>query len=95
MKALGQFTLAVISVALYIFVLSKLYGWFAIPAGAPVIGMANIYGLAMIVSYITFKNKDIKDSQEKDKGQHAEIAALRIVMSLMVLLVGYIVTLFI
>jgi hypothetical protein len=94
MKYLGKFTLSVVSIALYIFALSTLYTWFAIPAGAPLIGTANIYGLAMIVSYITIKNTDLQQAHEKGKLSNTNVAGLRIVMSLFVLLIGYITTLF-
>lgn len=94
MKALGQFILSVISIALYIFVLSTLYGWFAIPAGAPAIGTANIYGLAMILSYVLIKNSDLRDASSKDRSRDSEITVIRIVFSLVTLLVGWIVTLF-
>lgn len=94
MKALGQFILSVVSIALYIFVLSTLYGWFAIPAGAPNIGTANIYGLAMILSYVLLKNRDLREASSKDRSRDTEITVIRIVFSLVTLIVGWVVTLF-
>lgn len=42
--------LAFLAAIYYAFVAVTLWGWFAVPLGAPVIGLANMYGLSLIAS---------------------------------------------
>lgn len=42
-----------INVALSFLVMSSLWGWFAVPLGAPDLHVAHVWGLAMLASYPT------------------------------------------
>jgi hypothetical protein len=51
-------TLIPISIYLHAQAYYAYYGWFLLPLGAPVIGMAHVYGLAALVRLFTTKAAD-------------------------------------
>jgi hypothetical protein len=53
------------------YVLAALWRWFAVPAGAPVIGLAHAYGLATLAQFSVFfwptKDRDIAEAAEEEQ----------------------------
>jgi len=37
------------------FIVYKLYGWFAVPIGAPILGWAHIWGLVILLEVLTLR----------------------------------------
>lgn len=93
MKSLGAVLLFIVNVVLYIFTLTQLYAWFLIPMGAPVISTAHVYGLAILITFITTRitKKDINKDNDTSSLNSMLCSIFR---SLVVLLFAYITTLF-
>lgn len=71
-------------------VLTKLWVWFIIPIfHLPVLGIAQAIGISLIMHYLTNENPDRKDDRK-----WFESVATAVVMPFIVLLMGWIVTLF-
>jgi hypothetical protein len=70
-------------------VLGEFYNWFLVPIGAPVIGLANIYGLSILLAFVT-KPLNMKTNPRT----FSEGVWIRISANIAVYIVGYIITLF-
>ena len=57
MAAIGKLTVLIlrffITGLILAFVVSKLYKWYLLPLGAPVLSMAQLYGIALLLRYVT------------------------------------------
>lgn len=74
------------------FVLMKLWQWFLVPLGLPVIGLAHCIGIAIIINFLTMHYQ--KSPKESDDGGWNAFAHLYL-NPLFVLFIGWIVTWFI
>ena len=95
-EALGKLALATLNMAYVIgcnifsgFVLSILWGWFAVPAfGLPALTIPLAMGIMLVVSYMTkqadFNNQDREDYQKR-------VNVVMIVKPLAALVVGYVI----
>ncbi len=89
---LGGISLVVGMALLRGWTLSVLWGWFITPAlGLPVPAMPLVIGLALIVSYLTNSNTDVK---EKYKNSQTARTVQAIQLPFLVLLIGWIITWF-
>lgn len=52
----GGAVILFLNLILTMFTISTLWGWFIVPLGAPVIGWAQAYGLALIAAFIAARN---------------------------------------
>jgi hypothetical protein len=57
------------------FVGYKLYGWFVIPLGAPVLSWWHIWGLLLIYHLVTYKEQPVDRNQPKDPRPIATMVA--------------------
>jgi hypothetical protein len=97
--------MAIIGVILYIvgaglcsilngFTLSVLWGWFIVPVfELPVLGIVPAIGLALVVGFLTHQTTR-NSSRESTTEAFIELLVTSIVKSFMLLLIGWIVTLF-
>lgn len=86
----------VAAIMLRAWVLTVLWGWFAVPYGAPAIGIATAIGISLIVSMFTHnisKEKSIKIKTMNDFT--AEVMGRAFGNPLATLLIGWIVSLFV
>lgn len=92
--AIGKVVIALLNLVLTMFTISTLWGWFIVPLGAPVIGWAQAYGIALIAAWLTVRSapnfnpgvlRDLTFGQKVGK---------TVGVNLGVLLVGWIATLF-
>lgn len=91
---IGKFVVAVLNLILTMFTISTLWGWFIVPLGAPVIGWAQAYGIALIATWLAVRTapnftpgvlRDLTFGQKIGKTTGINIG---------VLLLGWIATLF-
>lgn len=93
MKVLGAIFVLILVMLSSAFVSSTLWGWFLVPLGVPMIGIAHAYGLGVFTTFLTGTaglSLNMKDSG-KEFGEKS-IAAL--LLPWVALLFGYIATLF-
>lgn len=72
-------------------IIQKLYGWFALPLGAPALNLLHIYGFMLIINILRFKNDP---NAKKDKNTATTIIAAilsTVIVGLLALLVGWII----
>lgn len=98
MANFGKFTafvlLFICSIALYAFTASYLWGLFLVPLGLPVISGVHAYGIAIFVSLLQVKNTTkFKPEFVKSKSV-GETFGVHIAFSLVSLLMGYCLSLF-
>ncbi len=84
------FVVAVVSLSLIRgFVLAKLWLWFLVPLGLPVLSIPAAIGVAMTVAMITHQSENVKDERTgKEKGV---AFAMAFVGPFITLLFGYVV----
>lgn len=93
-SVIGVAAFVLFNLILTMFTISTLWGWFVVPLGAPVIGWAQAYGFALIASYIAVRNSPkFADGILKKQGM-AERMGNSIGWNAIVLLFGFIATLF-
>lgn len=92
--AVGIFALLVISSLLRGFVLVKIWGWFIVPLfHLPVLTLLPAIGLALVVGFMTYQYQYSKD--ERSTGEKVfESILLTFLYPLLVLLTGWVITLF-
>lgn len=65
--------LAFLAAIYYAFVAVTLWGWFAMPLGAPAIGLANMYGLSLLFSMplmgTSILTAEIHNKVDEDSGR--------------------------
>lgn len=93
-KFLGCVVLFAISATLSAYTLMMLWAWFLVPLGVASIGMVHAYGLSILVKYATMQGSDIlvMSGNKKEGGGYVsspELAALNIVLSLVLLGLGF------
>lgn len=98
-EPLGKFALAILNLAYTIgctilsgYVLSILWGWFAVPAfGLPALTIPLAMGIMLVVSYMT-KQADFNNSDREDYQKRVNV--VMIVKPLAALAVGYVIKMF-
>lgn len=61
---IGMFATMILSPILRGWVLTILWGWFAVPFGLPVLNIPTAIGVALIVSYLTHQTVDAQPKEE-------------------------------
>ncbi len=89
MKLIVVILAFIVLVFLSAFTVSTLWGWFLVPLGLPVIGMAHAYGLGLLACYITGTTSLASTVAKQDKGAYEGIVTVLLVPCL-VLLFGYV-----
>lgn len=86
--------ITILSLILTMFTISTLWGWFIVPLGAPVIGWAQAYGLALILAY--FKARQSTNFVEGilEKLTFGQKVGKTVGVNLGALLIGWVATLF-
>lgn len=57
-----------VTAVLYAFVLRELWTWFVVPLGAPAIGMAHAYGLALLAKSGVWEGPNSKKDDRENQG---------------------------
>ena len=93
LKFIGSLVLFAISATLSAYTLMMLWTWFLVPLGVVSIGMAHAYGLSILIKYATMQGSDIlvliKNKEGSGYVSTPEIAVLNIVLSLVLLGLGF------
>lgn len=93
LKFLGGLVLFAISATLSAYTLMMLWAWFLVPLGVASIGMVHAYGLSILIKYATMQGSDILVLSKNKEGSgyvsSPEIAALNIVLSIVLLGLGF------
>lgn len=100
LKFLGGLVLFAISATLGAYTLMMLWTWFLVPLGVVGIGMVHAYGLSILTKYATMQGSDflVMGSNKKESSGYVsspELAVLNIVLSLVLLSLGFTASLFI
>lgn len=75
------------------FVAATLWGWFVVPLGAPVIGVAHAVGLLLLVTLATSDGYD-KDNERGDAAYYFKRIVVSLAVIVFALVVGWVVTFF-
>ena len=70
------------------FVLAKLWGWFVVPLGAPVLGVWQAVGLAIVWNHVRTRSSDVKHEETITSWTRIGYAVLAPALSL---LIGYLI----
>ena len=93
LKFLGGVVLFTISATLSAYTLMMLWTWFLVPLGVASIGMVHAYGLSILIKYATMQGSDIliliKNKEGSGYVSSPEIAVMNIVLSLVLLGLGF------
>lgn len=92
--AIGAVLVILLNLMLTMFTISTLWGWFIVPLGAPMIGWAQAYGLALIAAYISVRNAPIFQPGIIEKLTFGQKIGKAVGINLGVLIVGFVATLF-
>lgn len=65
LQLLAVMGLAILSAFFRFFVFIKLWGYIAIPMGAPQIGLMGAFGISLLVGHLTAEYKENKDGTEE------------------------------
>lgn len=88
MLTLASLAISFLNLFLHAFVLTHLWRWFVAPLGLPSIGMAQAYGLSLLIGWLTFH---MVTAPPKTTGeQKIEAALFRGALLLMVWGSGYV-----
>lgn len=99
LKFLGGVVLFTISATLSAYTLMMLWTWFLVPLGVVSIGMVHAYGLSILIKYATMQGSDmlVISGNKKEDGAYvsnSELALLNIVLSIVLLGLGFTASLF-
>lgn len=99
LKFLGGVVLFTISATLSAYTLMMLWTWFLVPLGVVSIGMIHAYGLSILIKYATMQGSDmlVISGNKKEDGAYvsnSELALLNIVLSIVLLGLGFTASLF-
>jgi len=86
--------MVIINTTLMMFTLSSFWGWFVVPLGVHSIGMAHAFGLSLIVTYFQVRNPKFFKPELLIKRTFMQRFGYNFGITLMGLLLGYIVSLF-
>lgn len=94
LKFLGGLVLFAISATLSAYTLMMLWTWFLVPLGIVGIGMIHAYGLSILIKYTTLQGSDILVLGNNKAGSdgyfsNSEVAVMHIVLSLVLLGLGF------
>ena len=91
---MGGVALFVFQLLLTMFTISTIWGWFIVPLGAPVIGMAQAYGISLILAYITVRSTPDFKTDILRTMSLSERVGKSIGINVGILLIGWVGTLF-
>lgn len=91
---IGGLVVLILNLFLAMFTVSTLWGWFIVPLGAPVISLVQAYGLILILAYFKARHSTNFVKGVLEHLTFGQKVGKAVGINLIVLLVGWIATLF-
>ena len=86
---IGMLALLAVSTLWKGYVLSVLWVWFAVPLGAPAVGMIQAMGIALLVSFLTYQHISSPKKEQSTAEAMGDAVAMALMYPLLALCIGW------
>lgn len=86
--------LVIVNTFLMMFMISTLWGWFVVPLGVVEIGMAQAFGISLMITYFQVRNPRLIKPEFMVERTFTQRFSTNLGMTLTALILGYITSLF-